>query len=861
MKKFLRRIIHKDNSGMSIVTVIVAIGFVAILVSILMMASVVNFKMKSVNVYAKDSFYSAEQVLDEINVGLQQWVSDGLSYAYTDVMTRYNDEDLSASDKNNLVRAAYYQYMWDKLGGGSAIEIKDSVTHKTFYKYIAQPVDNSAAGLYGLLKPTTRWNPDPDPDKTWGAFLRSTETDGSNYMGIVKTYESEGIVLEDLTVYYKDPNGFISAIKTDIKLGYPEFAFSDTDIPDISNYVFITDTAFIQENEGSAVDTTIKGNTYAYAYDVKGSKIENKPITGDVDLHIVATDLGITKGGFITNNNSALWARDIELKSSDMTLAGQTYVLDDLNIKGRNCNIALKGYYTGFGNSTVTSKESSAILVNGANTSIDLSAIRKLTLAGRGYIGTSDAGDKIGRVKEYLCTNPACNRTTSSASDITTCPHCGQESLVKMDDDVYTGESIAVKSNQLMYLVPGECIGVTIDDAGKPTTSLYGKNPLTLDEYNEIATRIKNGGKYVMVSGIKPLTKLGGTDAEGNTMNLSAFAQTDANGNPKVEKVFLPTADGSSRLVYFYMTFKDEEAANTYFTRYYNLNKSSVDKYMDKYLKAITMPTTGAVSLKVDLAGMAVDGHAVAGDEDTYEIADFTHVPDAGNTISEDFTALNTEYKEQYQAYCSKLSSDYATIADSANADILRTVFPEYDAENNKMKIAEGSAEDTGRSYDETNHKYYNDNYYTVFKNLIDEEILKDMVGGGDGQLTLTDSDGNKVLLIYNSNVNSTHSVSGDYNLVIANCGVTLSSNTFKGLIIAKGIIKTPTGNVTLEADPDKVGTCFLMETDDAVYKVSDVFGDTDELSYTSALKGTGEAVTTASLVTYENWTKNVEIK
>ena len=177
------------------------------------------------------------------------------------------------------------------------------------------------------------------------------------------------------------------------------------------------------------------------------------------------------------------------------------------------------------------------------------------------------------------------------------------------------------------------------------------------------------------------------------------------------------------------------------------------------------------------------------------------------------------------------------------------------------MKIAEGSAEDTGRSYDETNHKYYNDNYYTVFKNLIDEEILKDMVGGGDGQLTLTDSDGNKVLLIYNSNVNSTHSVSGDYNLGIANCGVTLSSNTFKGLIIAKGIIKTPTGNVTLEADPDKVGTCFLIETDDAVYKVSDVFGDTDELSYTSALKGTGEAVTTASLVTYENWTKNVEIK
>ena len=115
MKKFLDRI-KKNNSGMSIVTVIVAIAFVAILVSIIMMSSVVNFKMKSVNVYAKDSFYSAEQVVDEINVGLQQMVSDGLSYAYTSVMTQYGVEDMTATDKNNMVRAAYYEYLWEHLG-------------------------------------------------------------------------------------------------------------------------------------------------------------------------------------------------------------------------------------------------------------------------------------------------------------------------------------------------------------------------------------------------------------------------------------------------------------------------------------------------------------------------------------------------------------------------------------------------------------------------------------------------------------------------------------------------------------------------------------------------------------------------
>ena len=835
---------------MSIVTVIVAIGFVAILVSILMMASVVNFKMKSVNVYAKDSFYSAEQVLDEINVGLQQWVSDGLSYAYTDVMTRYTEEDLSAADKNNMVRAAYYEYMWDKLGGGSAISDKDPSTGKTVYKYIAQPADNSVAGLYSLLKPTTRWHADTDVEKTYGAFLRSTESDGTNYSGIVKTYENEGLVIKDLTVYYKDTNGFISAIKTDIKLGYPGFAFSGTDLPDIASYSFITDTAFIQENDGkNAADTKITGNTYAYAVEAKGSKIEYLPVKGDNDLHIVATDLGITNGGLTTNNSSSLWTRDIELKSSNLTLAGQSYVYDDLNVKGRNCNLALKGYYTGFGNSTVSSKESSAILVNGVDTSIDLTAVKQLTLAGHAYIGTSDSKDTLKKVKKYLCQD--CDKVTETSNTITVCPNCGSDKVVEMTDDVMIGESIAVKSDQLMYLVPGECIGVTLDDTGAPLTSLYGKNPLTLKEYNDIADRIKSGEKVAMVSGGVPITKIGGTSE--NNMNLSYFADMDGKGNPKVEKVFLPTADGTSRLVYFYMTFKNEEVANTYFESFYNRNKQSVDRYLGQYLKAITMPTTGTLSLKVDLASGAVEG--ASGTDEGYKKSELS-----GNKEAAEYDALNTEYREKFHAYCSKLTSDYTTIADSATTEKLRVHFPEYDPEHDRFKIAEDSADNPSRSYDSDNNKYYDDSYYTVFKNLIDEDMLKDMCAAGTGGELVFDGGDCKALLIYDSNVNSVHSVSSGYNLIIANCGVSIGSS-YKGCVIAKGVIKTATGNVTLEAAPDKVGTAMLLETDDQVYKVSDVFADSDEIDYSSTIKGTGKTVTTSSLVTYENWTKNVEIK
>lgn len=824
---------------MSIVTVIVAIGFVAILVSIIMMSSIVNFKMKSVNVYAKDSFYSAEQVVDEINVGLQQVVSDGLSYAYTEVMTKYGAEDMTASDKNNLVRATYYQYIWDKLGADDkhTTYTVQAASNAGYDVASAARTANADIGLMALLKDSTIWHYGADDESSYGAFLRAevegavnkTNTDG-NYYGKLTTYESTGIVLEDLTVYYKDPNGFISAIRTDIRLGYPEFSFSSGDIPDIANYAFITDTAFVQNNsvtKSSAVDTQITGNTYAYAMDVKGSKINNKPVDGDVDLHIVATDLSITNGGYQTNTGSALWARDIEAKSSNITLYGQSYVLDDLNIKGRNSIFSLKGYYTGFGNSTTNSHESSAILVNGAETTIDLSAARKLTLAGRGYIGTSDSAKRVGRVEE-------------TGGDYTG------------TGDIYTGESIAVKSNQLMYLVPGECIGVTLDDNGKPQESMYGKNPLTLEEYNNIVGRVSSDTKFVEVSGSKPLTKLGGTDSDSNAMNLAAFAATDAYGNPKVEKVFLRTADGSGRLVYYYMTFKDEESANTYFMRYYNLNKASVDKYMSKYLKAITLPTSGILSLRLDLAAEAVEG-----DVNGYEVADYVRVPQGGNTISEDFELAATEYTHQYQAYCSKLTPDYDTLADSANSDILRDSFPEYDAGNNKMKVKE--SESVGRELDPETHKYYNDNYYSVFKNLVDEEVLKEMVDG-KGSLELSGSEG-KALLIYRDDVDTVVDVSTGFDLIIANCGVRLSGATFKGCIIAKGIIEVPSGNVTLTHDPDKVGSCLLLETEDLVYRVSDVFGDIDDLDYLKAVKSKGETVTSASLVTYENWTKNVNIK
>lgn len=791
------KFIRDNNEGMSIVTVIVAIGFVAVLVSIVMISAVINFKMKAVNVHTKESFYSAEQVLDEINVGLQKMVSDGLSYSYTSVMENYAMDGMSAAEKNEKVKAEFYQYIWDQIGTGTKNE-----------EYVVMSMADDSLGLYGLLKDSTKWNNDASSiNYKTGAFLRGGKEAGDLFTGTMVSTKDNGIVLKDLTVYYKDNNGFVSAIKTDIRLVYPNFAFSNTDTPDILDYSFITDTALEQNHTGvtkaGAFDVSVEGNSFAYAVDAVGTKLDFKKVENNGDLHIVATDINLNNGGITTNDDSVLWARDITAKSSDVKLAGYSYIADDLDIKGRDSQITFTGYYNGYGNSLNGSEGSSAILVNGTETIIDFSNVKKLTLAGRAYVATTGETAEKKVQREF-------------ASD----------DEKKAASDIYTGESIAVKSDQLMYLVPPECIGVAIKEEEDGSTSdglsMYNKNPLTLTEYNAMQMAIKDG-KCREIGLNKKISKLG------NTMTLADFIEDESS----VEKAHIRSsrADGT-KLVYYYMKFKDEEAANLYFARYYNLNQDAVDRYMSKYIKAVTFPegTNGMVNyMRFDMAGNAVTGKAPTDAETNgYEVVTSKMVP-AGDTPSGTFVDDNISYSDQFTAYCTMLSPDLVSLEKDANI-LLRS-----------------------------------DNNFAVFKNLINEEMLKDI-----GDVTISDdASGLKVRLItgidpeteaYKSSHEPVH-ISNDYDLVIANCDVQLTGSKFEGLIIAKGKITVPNSNFEFKANPKKVEKCMLLKTEDEVYTVTDLFSDADEMAVKSIVDEKYDDASLSSLVMYENWTKNVNIK
>lgn len=790
-KKINKRI--RNNQGLSIVTVIVAIGFVVVLVNVLLLSSAVNFKMRNVNVYAKDSFYSAEVVLDEIQVGLQQMVSDALGSAYSSVLTQYDLDETTSDEKNELVKVKFYEYIKGMLALPSDTK-----------KYVAMPVDltatNPTEGLYRFVKDSTRWHETGDVSTEYGAFIRSsdntTDSSAQYYTGDIKEDATSGIILKDLVVYYRDSNGFVSSVKTDIHLIYPEFSFDNPVMPEISNYTFITDTALeirnLGTNKGTASTVTIQGNSFAYAVNDIGGKLEYKPTATGDDKHIVATSMNIKNGGLTTYEASTLWTDDIVAESSNVTLAGYSYVQDDLNIKGKDCIVTIKDYYLGYGNSITEGSKSSAILVNGKNTTLDLSAIKKLNLAGHAYIGTNTkdkagnktkANQKIGVVSDTLDTT---------------------ESM-----QVYVGQSIAAKADQLMYLVPTDCIGVNAEGFSK-----YNKNPLTYEEFNDI----KGDDTLTMVATNKPVSVLG------DVYTLGQFMEDD-----DFKTVFVRPSTASETMVYLYMHFKDEEAANLYFAKYYGVNKDAVDNYMRVYLDAITIPSSSDLALRLNIAGNIVaDTADLDGDgKKDRNTVGYLKVPGTEfDSITDSFEDDFQSYSEQFTGYSTKLTPYLDSLTDV---------------------YQRGSAyevEGTGTSYPA------DDDNKALFNNVINEEMLKEM----DGTFEIS---GNKAI-IKDANVTVSDP---DVHLVVSTGDVTLTGSKFEGLIIAKGKINVPSGNFEFKANDELVNECMFIEDEEThVYTVADVFRDMDEVRYISKKNGNTEEIKLEDLVKFENWTKSVDV-
>ena len=567
----------RDNRGSTLVLVLVVLAIVGIFATIALAISLNNYQMKTTDAKTSDSFYSAEEIMDQIRAGLQTEVSDAMAMAYTDVMTNFSI-DKSADERQEAFNVTYVNKLRQSLQGSSTV---------------SNTCDISDTGLKRYIKAS-------------GTAVLKNSSGDEDYC-LISTHE-DYIVIKDLVLEYTDIKDYLSIIETDIVLNIPDMNLASTSaLPSLFTFSMIGNGG-VRFEEGANV--LVRGSVYAGRADlvtadyysmteenrvsilagtgatVNFEKMEEDINTGLIpDAYVVADgDVRVSSVADIsTFDDVELWAQNILVGtqaysttgmtlSASMTLAGDTYVANDMVLDGASPRVNIgyktdtlvdKGNYYGYGNNTTSKNTSSAIIINGktpdSNTgdlvvpTLDMSQASKMVIAGYSYIGTGSIDG------------------TDVVSGVT-------------NSDVAMASSVAVKGDQIAYLVPAECVGVS-KSSGK---SLYHKNPLTYTEYNEI---LNNTSQYTMVDTSVTVKRLGRT--------LSEY--TGSKAYP-YQTVFVPARSGSDGLVYLYLDL-DADDMRLYFNAYFATDSGSekLKNYMDFYTNAISSP---AASAQVYTAGL-----------------------------------------------------------------------------------------------------------------------------------------------------------------------------------------------------------------------------------------------------------------
>lgn len=534
----------KRNSGSSIVIVIIAMAMIGILATTLLWMSYINYKIKVNDIRNKNSFYSAETVMEQIVAGLQKETSDAVAVAYQEVLSNW-EELGSESNRYSSFASMYLDTLVKHL--------RDSEKGDGYYSrdILEGYVDTT---IWGNVNKTA-WNNGTD------------ETDASKAKApVMELVNGNSLILRNVFVSYMDGDR-LSIVSTDLCLEVPEIVFTQSgSIDDLYDYLLIGNQG-ISLTQGSG-QVTGDGSIYAGTDDKGKGGIIINPASS---LAINNGRYVISKGeidvvgpgaGFIVRDaketGSSVYAKNLDLQSGTISLDSKTYIANDLTLSGNGSRATLTKEYYGYGTSTATGLEgdptdqenSSAIIINGQNSTVDMSGVNTLMLAGRAYIGTNNT-------KEELDQNAAA---------------AVEDAGKKNEKAVLMGESITVKGGQIAYLVPTECLGIYNGE------TIIGQNPLTQDQATKMqAYKDQYGTDFKEVDFTRPVGRLGG-------QSLAFFGVADMDHIRKVSTQYVGGGTESKSLTYYYLVMDADNAAKYYQTYYLNgSNKESIDHYFKKY--------------------------------------------------------------------------------------------------------------------------------------------------------------------------------------------------------------------------------------------------------------------------------------
>lgn len=534
-----------NNKGSTMVIVILAVAFIAIIAATTILAALMNLQMKVVDRNSKKAFYTAEEAVDEVYAGLGKVSIGKLSETYSDVLSSVTGTALNGSASalvvldntacNKKLRDNYLRSMVATLVKGDFDSVVTGITNTTNY---TTPVlldeataAASATSNVAFIDNLNSYieNPDRNVIKVKKvdsiSVLAHKDNDLNNYT----------IIAKGCDIFYKSSkDGYYSDIIVDIEIGLPDGLLSfmnnsTSSLTSYEDYALIGCTG-IQVSSGTGVSIN---NTKAYAgcktttsgtglaaittkfggFRTIGNgtsvKLTNSALVSGADVLIGETQSTLASSAPIaqSSNNSLeaddlsrIWAENIKTPSnssaSKIKIDGTAFVADDLDIDGKGANVNISGNYIGFGNqgysataATNDHATSSAIMLNGENANLDMSSITSLILGGRAYIDLKSSAHYAAASSSYYA----------------------------------TGESIALRGGQEAYLIPDSMI------KDRTNENKHLSNPMSaLKDYN--ATNV-----YADI----PVDYFG-----------TAYANLDENGKAKVKVV---TSGG---FTYMYLDIK-----------------------------------------------------------------------------------------------------------------------------------------------------------------------------------------------------------------------------------------------------------------------------------------------------------------
>lgn len=817
----------KDNKGFSLITVIITVAFIGILGLLVLYLALQNFNMKITGIKGKDSFYTAEQALEEIRLGLQQDVGEAMSAAYIKVMEDYNKQSSSSDEVLDELRQKAFETAFLK-------ELTSRVS-----KSGKEGASESPLGQYSM--DYLRSYVDFDADKE---TLIVTNPEGKD--PVLKSDPKSGLLLKNLKVIYVDAKGYASIIETDIRLGIPKIQFpTPSTLPDLMNMVVVAQGGIVcksAENASAASgQTRITGSIYAGNFKDTGDASEKMHTSIKVDknasLAITSGDKVVTEGevsvdeqgSFSTGAGITLWTQGIRMTEGNVTLDGTTYVADDLTVEknaksGDGSQVKIAGEYYGFGSPDSAKKSknytqsgqsvekdtprlydhssdadlSSGIVINGRNTTIDLSAVKKFLLAGRSYIAASGVKGSSG----------------------------------KANSDVMLGESLSVKGSQLAYLVPAALL--------KTGSAVSASNPMNYDDYR--ASDLVKKDTDQQVDWDETVSAWGGK-------NLSEIG---VDKSKPIQTVFYNDNAGGG-YVYFYLNFTDNEKASDFMQTYAANNTDKLNQDLSFYFGKNSGIT---VADRDSYVRYVTNGNILTYNGDRSE----NGVDDATNPESDE-----------------KLQQEQVNMQNTWYA-LNRKMITSVDLLNPDVKDKEGI------SHDETDYTQ------SVFDNLVNEKQMVQFLKQRDpGHLqytfTASDEDGSLQAMMVHNGEKSTYQTSkgteivkgtneplvitksmaenDNLRLVICTGDVVIASGVhFKGIIMAKGKITLEAG-ASLESSPLEAAKVFqsVVGTDNHI-SPKDFFWEGDKYVLGNSTvtndeeKNTSDTYQLGDYITYENWRK-----